>query len=244
MFVDLSELLLYNNVAVSKLQAGKLNDAVVSLKEAIESLRRLVTQNEEGAETKPVPKTPRVHYLQEQDSVLDASFSSVTSRDLMDMAEDYEKIRTGISPVPIRASDSPFQVPLIYEHAFSINEAEKRHDLICAVVFYNLALAHHKRNVDGGRNLHKVLSLYERAAAVAQNLPLTEDPILLLLLAISNNMIQIHATLFDHSSLEGLLVQMNTFVGERPTEEDGRFDFFVLNAISFGTGHLRCAAVA
>eukprot|EP00977_Amphora_coffeiformis_P015280 scaffold4489_cov165-Amphora_coffeaeformis.AAC.7 len=246
MFVNLSESILQNNAAVSDLQAGKLKDAAVSLKEAIESLRRLVTQageeeGEKGAQSKQRPDAPCVHFLQEQNSVFDASFSSVNLEDLTD---DCDKIRTGISSVPITTDGSTFQGPLIYESAFSINEAEERQDLVCAVVFYNLALVQHQRNVNRGRNLRKVLSLYEKAAGVAQNLPLTEDSILLLHLAISNNIIQIHAMLFDHSSLEKSLVQMRVFVGERPTEDDDRFEFFVLNAICFGTDHMRCASAA
>ena len=255
MTIDLAQAVKKNNEAVGQLEMGQLKDASVSLKQSITLLRDLVNASEQDEgrssaaqmDTEAKEASPSVSFLQESNSVLDASFSSVNLDDYMDLTEDNFKVVTGVSSVQILPGSTPEEAShhySIYDHAFSINEAENRQDLICAVIFYNLALVQHKRNVHRGRNLCRVLALYERAAAVTQNLPFAEDSIILLFLAISNNMIQIHSTLFDRSSLEQCLERLQLLIDSRSSEEDERFDFFVLSSICFGTDQNRCAPVA
>ena len=253
---DLSQAVEHNNFAVAEIQLGQFRDAAVSLKQAVASLRQEICSDSQEFRTKcqAKPKTQRpigersssARILQEPGSVLDESFSSL-HEDAMDLSGDeWMPLMKGIAAVPampVPSQDGDHYIS-IYDQAFSIHEAEERHDLICAVIFYNLALVQHKRNFNRGGNLCKVLALYERAAMVSQDLHFHEDSILLLLLAISNNMMHIHATLFDQPSLQSAMNQFELLVGERPAIEDERFEFFVFNTIFVGAHQWRCAPVA
>lgn len=259
--LGLSHAVELNNQAVAQLQAGELKQAAAILVRAVASIRQVVFATTEGQENQGSCKlsadqrkmNAQEQILSEQNSVLGASFSSIDVSDVTSMDMDaIDGIRSlkGIKSVQtFRGStaadddDGSFFVSF-YDHAFSINKGEQRDDLICTVVFYNLALVQHKRSMNHGRNLCKVLSIYDRAEIVAQNLPYSDDSILLLLLAIENNKMRIHATLYDRSSLQGSLLRMNMLVGERPSEEDDRFEIFVLNSICLAEEQWRCAAVA
>lgn len=259
--LGLSQAVELNNHAVEQLQAGELRQATITLREAVASIRQVVCgaqrqQQEEPQGTNadelgklPLESKSSAHILSEKNSVLDESFTSSVNLDGDDISMDVDSFKAlaGINTVqtmPIGEDDDSLYIN-IYDQAFSINQGEERDDLICTVIFYNLALVQHKRNMNHGSNLYKVLSIYQRAETVAQNLPYEEDEmILLLLLAINNNKMQIHASLFDRASLHGSLMQMQMLVGERPCEDDLRFEFFVLNSICFGEEQWRCAPVA
>lgn len=259
--LGLSQAVELNNSAVSQLQAGEVRQATITLREAVASIRQVVCgaqrqqQETQGTNADELGKLPlesksSAHILSEKNSVLDESFASNVDMGGEDtpMDEDSYNTLAGINSVrtiPTATEDDGSLYLNIYDHAFSINQGEERDDLICTVIFYNLALVQHKRNMNHGWNLYKVLSIYQRAETVAQNLSYEDDEmILLLLLAINNNKMQIHATLFDRASLQGSLMQMNMLVGERPCEDDMRFEFFILNSICFGEEQWRCAPVA
>ena len=273
--LGLSQAVDLNNQAVTQLQSGELKQATNTLRQAVATIRQVVCERQRQDESLSLsasqasttttttstelsnlpldhPKSSSsAHILSERNSVLDASFSSFAhdgNDSNMDADDDNDNLKAGIESVqtmPGSTADDGSLYLSIYDHAFFINQGEERDELICTVIFYNLALVQHKRNMTHGRNLYKVLSIYQRAETVAQNLPYHDDAmILLLLLAVNNNKMQIQAPLFDRSSLQGSIMQMKFLVAERPSEDDLRFDFFVLNSICFAEEKWRCAPVA
>ena len=249
MKLALSQVVAYNNIAVGAHQEGKLPEAVIALKTAIDYLRVVVNSLEQQ---QGHPQVPQEHPVTQGLSVrqllhahynplLNASFSSVTS----EAYQDTQKALTAVPTFCSLSADDGNTPPSFYDQAFSIREEEDRHDIICAVVFYNLALVQHKRNAHRGSSLCRILTLYEKAAMVTKNLCVSEDSVRLLLLAISNNMMHIHSTLFDRSALENSLADFQALVYERPADdEDDVFDFFVFSSIYYGSDPLQCAPMA
>lgn len=263
-----SEAIQYNNDAVAKLQVGKLQESATLLKRGVVALRvqELLCSAQRGVPnsstilgTQELQRLQALQelgagekFLQEPNSLLDDSFSFLVSEDALDMETDM-KPAVGVVSVPMlidrisRDQGIPLSIN-IFDQAFMIHHTENREELVCAAVFYNFALLQHKRCMTSGnhKNLRKALSLYEKAAQVAQNSHSSDDSIYLLLLAISNNVVQIHHTLSDNDAVRDVIEHMRLLLGECPSACDGdnRFQFFFLSVVCYTAGQLKCAAAA
>jgi hypothetical protein len=254
---DFSEAIQYNNDAVSNLQVGRLQDSANLLKRGVVALRELLCSSQDGLLNSSTLNSTQERgagekYLQEPNSLLDDSFSSLVSEDVLAMETDM-KPAVGVVSVPMfidrisRDQGIPLSIN-IFDQAFMIHHTETREELICSAVFYNFALLQHKRCMASGnhKNLHKALSLYEKAAQVAQNSRFSDDSVYLLLLAVSNNVVQIHHTLSDHDAVRDVIEHMRLLLGGCPSacEGDDRFQFFLLSVVCYTAGQLKCAAAA
>lgn len=248
MTLNLSQAIGYNNCAVRLHHDGNLSQAVVVLKQAIDSLRVVMFSKEEshkegGDNLTNSPLASPTRFQHEESSLFDTSFSSSASQDTPD--KDHQGALIAVPSILATPGQDGSFAPSLYEHVFFVNEEEDRLDVICAAIFYNLALVQHKRNLHRGRSLCKIMTLYNKASSVLVNhLSPSEDSVRLLQLAIANNILHIHSTLFDRESLAHSLEQFNRLVYERPIEDEGQYDFFVFSSIYFASDPLQCAPVA
>jgi hypothetical protein len=252
--VLVSHAIAYNNRAVGQYRVGNLGDAIRTLKDAVDCLRAVTFMTRPGfknfaGDGASLNLGGGDHYLDHATRQhLDGSFSSF-AHEGEHGAEHI--VRKAITAVPTCRGSNFDDTDLarndsfsFYEHAFLIHEVEQRQDIICAVIFYNLALARHQRNMNRGSNLQKVLPLYDNARALTQNLCASEDSVHLLLLAIGNNVMHIHSIMFDRPALLDSLARFKELVSALPSLDDEQFDFFVYSSIFFDSDPLQCAPAA
>jgi hypothetical protein len=251
-----SEVVALNNSAVASLLSGRPKNAVVLLSKATAILK------DNFAETKaPCSRSSSNHEVPQRpprqielprfisksspphESNLSLSTSSPACNDEGDEYSSAIKIKVerdqpSVLSCQVRPSSLSQDVPLIlnYSRALTIVDDVQDKDLLTGVVLYNLALVNYCRWIELGISslLSIALNLYKIAATVLERSRDVDASNELVLLALYNNMAQIHAYQWSSSEvrvcIDNIRMLLTTVSAESFIDQED-FHFFSVNTM-------------
>jgi hypothetical protein len=244
-----SKVVALNNSAVAYLLSGRPKRALALLSKATTILKDHFADTEA-----PCPRSspsrghqlPRFVYASspQHQSNLSSSSSSRTCNGEGDgnssaMEMDVEQDQPSVLSFQVRTSSLSQDVPLIlnYSRALTVCEDVEDKDLLTGVVLYNMALVNHCRAIQLGISslLSIALNLYKIAATVLErNTGDVDASNELVLLALYNNMAQIHACQWSSQDvrvcIDKIRMLLSTVSAESFIDEED-FHFFSVNTL-------------
>jgi hypothetical protein len=231
-----------NSQAVTSLQDGMNHDAVALLSEALSVLSSQLEERDRqdySTETGGIEVSidkPSSNASPSNNNVNVISILSFPIKPIKDQeSPEWDATTFGDDSV-----DSSLIGGKIYNRAFVLPRhsdfllSHQSHAETSAVLLFNTALTFHRGGLETGRSksLLKALLLYEKALAVAeQSLQQNYSSLVVVFLALTNNMAQIYVDLFDRDGLQRsryMLRSVFDWVG--PTRMDrSEYLFFNLN---------------
>jgi hypothetical protein len=218
-----------NNSAVASLRRGRPNEALELLSTALADLKDDVSDSDASTET---------HSKRS---------SSSSSRDFNNEEDEYssameinvEQDQPSVFSVPVRTStcaQCDHSLVLNYSCALAIFDDVQDKELLIAVVLYNMALVHHCRAIERGISslITTALNLYKIAASFIENARDIDSSNGLLLLALYNNMAQIHASQFSLEETRVCIDRVRMLLSAVSAEsfiEEEDYHFFFVNTM-------------
>jgi hypothetical protein len=151
------------------------------------------------------------------------------------MDVDDAQDQPSVLSVPVEAKSSPTEedsLIVMYTRALIVFPDVKDRELITGVCLYNMALVNHRRAL--ARKTSSLLSiahkLYDMAASIMENKDSTRESEDMLLLAVYNNLAQIHSTFFSPDEMSECLDKIRsllTAVTDETIDEDEYTLFFI-----------------
>jgi hypothetical protein len=235
-----SEVVALNNSAVTSLLDGRPKKALAMLSTATAYLK------DHFADTRKAPcfrsssnETPLPH----RQSELPRFASESSCNDEGDkyssaMKVNVERDQPSVLSFQLRTSSLSQDVPLIlnYSRALTIADDVEDKELLANVVLYNMALVNHCQAIELGisRLLSIALNLYKMAASVLESTRDIDASNELVLLALYNNMAQIHAYQWSSQEvrvcIDNIRMLLSTVSAESFIDEED-FLFFSVNTM-------------
>jgi hypothetical protein len=152
---------------------------------------------------------------------------------------NVEQDQPSVVSFQVRTSSLSQDVPLIlnYSRALAIVDGVEDKDLLTGVVLYNMALLKHCRAIELGISslLSNSLNLYKMAAAVLERSSDVDTSNELVLLALYNNMAQIHAHQWSSPEVrvcvDNIRMLLSTVSAENSFIGQEDFHFFCVNTM-------------
>jgi hypothetical protein len=249
-----SRVIALNNSAVDSILSGRHKKALALLSTATAILKDDFTDTKApcscpSSNETPLPRRqselPR--FVSESSPEYQSDLSlTTTSPECNDECDGYssameinvERDQPSVLSCQVRTSSLSQDVPLIlnYSRALAIAEDVKDKDLLTGVVLYNMALVNHCRAIELGVSslLSIALNLYKIAATVLERSCDVDASNELVLLALYNNMAQIHAYQWSSSELrvciDNIRMLLDTVSAESFIEQED-FNFFSVNTL-------------
>jgi hypothetical protein len=236
-----SKIIDLNNNAVDVLRQGRHKQATDLLRRAIADLKtHFVVHNQEvGASESSVNMQ-----LAASSSSTSASFNDDDDGDNSSFIDvDQRQGKRAILSVPLWTKESVARkhdksLIFVYAQALMLADIEHRREVLIGVVLYNMALANHARAIETKKSalLAVALKFYGMAVAIVQGQ--YDDDVKSsshwLLLALYNNMAQIHLTYASSEKLRKCLWNIDTLLAADRIEQvvdDDDYAFFSTNAM-------------
>jgi hypothetical protein len=151
---------------------------------------------------------------------------------------DVERDQQSVLSFQVPTSSLSQDVPLIlnYSRALTVFDDVQDKDLLTGVVLYNMALVNHCRAIEFGISslLSIALNLYKIAASVLERFSDVDASNELVLLALYNNMAQIHAYQWSSNEvgvcIDKIRMLLSTISSESFIDQED-FHFFSVNAL-------------
>jgi hypothetical protein len=248
-----SKVVALNNSAVASLLSGRPKRALALLSKATAILKDHFADTEAPCPRSSPNETPLPHrgyklprFVSESSPQHQSNPSSPTSSptcngegDECAMEMDVEQDQPSVLSFQVRTSSLSQDVPLIlnYSRALTVCEDVEDKDLLTGVVLYNMALVNHCRAIQLGISslLSIALNLYKIAATVLErNTGDVDASNELVLLALYNNMAQIHACQWSSQDvrvcIDKIRMLLSTVSAESFIDEED-FHFFSVNTL-------------
>lgn len=233
-----------NNSAVSCLSQQRPKKALRLLSLALADLKDQCMQEQVPPSGEILPSRRR--QLQQEiisDSPIESqcnhpsSYLTQIEESLLDMdIEDASHHAVVFSSPVVAVSSNDSSLILNFNHALILTPEARDHDLLSAVVVYNMAFINHSRAMERGISslMTDALQLYEIATSVIISKPDIEESCHFVLLALYNNMAQIHSAFFRSAEMcecieASRIILMSASPLSFPNEAD--LYFFSLNAM-------------
>jgi hypothetical protein len=250
-----SKVVALNNSAVTSLMRGRHKNALALLSKATAILKdHFATTEETSCSRSSSNETPLPHRQSElprfvpkssaqHQSNLSSSPYSLSCNDEGNgcssaMEIVVERDQPSVCSLQVLTSSLSQDVPLIlnYSRALAIADDVQDRDLLTGVVLYNMALVNHCRAIEHGISslLSISLNLYKIAATVLERSSYVDASNELVLLALYNNMAQIHAYQWSSPELrvciDNIRMLLSTVSAETFIDEED-FHFFCVNTM-------------
>jgi hypothetical protein len=243
-----SKVVALNNSAVAYLLSGRPKRALALLSKATAILKDHFADTEAPCPNEtPLPrrgyKLPRFVYESSPQHQCNLSSSTPCPTcngeddgNSSTMEMDVEQDQPSVLSFEVRTSSLSQDVPLIlnYSRALTVFEDVTDKDLLTGVVLYNMALVNHCRAIELGISslLSIALNLYKIAATVLErDVDVSNE---LVLLALYNNMAQIHACQWSSQEvrvcIDKIRMLLSTVSAESFIEQED-FHFFSVNTL-------------
>jgi len=237
------QLIELNNHAVASMQQGKPKEAIELLRIALADLKEHFYVHKSPATWSRRREPPRVVSdssikIQPDLSASSSSLSFTGEEDdssFGNMDVDDAQDQPSVLSVPVEAKSSPTEedsLIVMYTRALIVFPDVKDRELITGVCLYNMALVNHRRAL--ARKTSSLLSiahkLYDMAASIMENKDSTRESEDMLLLAVYNNLAQIHSTFFSPDEMSECLDKIRsllTAVTDETIDEDEYTLFFI-----------------
>jgi hypothetical protein len=252
-----SKVVALNNSAVTSLLRGRPKKALALLSAATAILKdHFAGTNVQERSRSSFNETPLPHRqsqlprfiskasTQQHQSNLSSSPYSLPSDDEGNeyssaMEINAEQDQPSVLSFRVRTSSLSQDVPLIlnYSRALAIVDGVEDKDLLAGVVLYNMALVNHCRAIELGISslLSNSLSLYKMAASVLERSSDVDASNELVLLALYNNMAQIHAYQWSSPEVrvcvDNIRILLSTVSAEKSFVSQEDFRFFCVSTM-------------
>jgi hypothetical protein len=251
-----SKVVALNNSAVTSLLRGRPKRALALLSAAtailkdhfadtkVQRSRSALNETPVPHRQSPLPRCISNASTQPYQSNLSSSPYSLPSDDegseyTSAMEINAEQDQPSVISFQVRTSSLSQDAPLIlnYSCTLAIADGIEDKDLLTSVVLYNMALVNHCRAIELGISslLSNSLSLYKMAASILERSCDVDASNELVLLALYNNMAQIHAYQWSSPEVrvcvDNIRVLLSTVSAEKSFISQEAFHFFSVNAM-------------
>jgi hypothetical protein len=249
-----SQVVALNSSAVASLLSGRPKKALALLSAATGILKDHFADTKAPSSRSSSNETPLPHRQSELSRVVSQSYTqhpsnlSSSTSDLACNEEgdgnssameiNVERDEPSVLSFQVPISSLSQEVPLIlnYNRALAIVDDVQDKDLLAGVVLYNMALTNHCRAIELGISslLSIALNLYKMAASVIERSSDVDASNNLVLLALYNNMAQIHAYQWSAPEVRVCIDNIRMLLSSESAEsfiEQEDFHFFSVNTV-------------
>jgi hypothetical protein len=251
-----SKVVALNNSAVTSLLSGRPKEALALLSKATGILKdhvgftKVPCPRSSPNETLPPHRQSELpRFVSETSSKHHSDLSLSTSSPTCNgegegdgnsstMEMDAEQDQPSVLSFQVRTSSLSQDVPLIlnYSRALTVFDDVEDKDLLTGVVLYNMALVNHCRAIELGISslLSIALNLYKIAASVLERFSGVDASNELVLLALYNNMAQIHACQWSSQEvrecIDNIRILLSTVSADSFINQED-YQFFSVNTL-------------